>query len=119
MGLVELFVPMTGIISFAVIIGLITRLIATGMLHRTLREAMRSDPSSVPLLADRLDARQPWADAVLGWIFVAFAVGLALLAVTDPDADQRTQMLRGAIVPLVIGVTVLNFVRMARTDKQP
>ena len=119
MGLVELFVPMTGIITFAVIIGLITRLIATGMLHRTIREAMRSDPSSVQLLTERLEARQPWADAVLGWIFIAFAIGLALLAVTDPDAYQRTEMLRAAIVPLVIGVTVLVFLRMSGSAKRP
>ena len=118
MGMVGLFVPMTAIISFAVIIGLITRLIATGMHHRTIREAMRSDPSSVPLLTERLEARQPWADAVLGWIFISFAVGIALLALTDPDPDQQTDMLRATIIPLVIGVTVLVFVRMSR-PKQP
>jgi quinol-cytochrome oxidoreductase complex cytochrome b subunit len=118
MGMVDLFVPMTAIICFAVIIGLITRLIATGMHHRTIREAMRSDPSSVPLLTERLEARQPWADAVLGWIFVAFAAGIALLALTEPDPDQQTDMLRATIIPLVIGVTVLVFVRMSR-PKQP
>ncbi len=74
---------------------------------------MRSHPESVPLLVERLEARQPWADAVLGWIFVAFAIGLALLAVTDPDGEDRTEMLRAAIVPLVIGVTVLLFTRFA------
>ena len=114
MEMVELFVPMSAIITFAVIIGLITRLIATGMHHRTIREAMRSDPGSVPVLVDRLEARQPWADAVLGWIFIAFAVGLALLALTDPDSEDRYEMLRAAIIPLVIGVTVLLFTRLAR-----
>jgi len=117
MGMVELFVPMTAIISFAVVIALITRVIATGMHHRTIRDAMRSHPESVPLLVERLEARQPWADAVLGWIFVAFASGLTLLAVTDPDVGDRTEMLRAAIVPLVIGVTVLLFTRLA--SKRP
>jgi quinol-cytochrome oxidoreductase complex cytochrome b subunit len=113
MRMVELFVPMTAMITFAVIIGLVTRLIATGMLHRTIREAMRSDPASVALLAGRLEARQPWADAVLGWIFIAFTAGFALLALTDPDADDRIEMLRAAIIPLVIGVTVLVYTRFA------
>lgn len=112
--MVELFVPMTAVIVFAVIIGLITRLIATGMLHRTIREAMRNDPERVTILAERLEARQPWADAVLGWIFIAFALGLALLALTDPDSGERTEMLRAAIIPLVIGVTVLLFTRLKR-----
>ena len=112
--MVELFVPMTAMLSFAVIIALITRLIATGMLHRTIREAMRTDPGSVPLLAGRLEARQPWADAMLGWIFIAFAVALALLGVTEPDASDREDMLRGVIVPLIIGVTVLLFTHFGR-----
>ena len=114
MGVVELFVPMTAIIIFAVVISLVTRLIATGMLHRTIREALRSDPERVPLLAERLEARQPWADAVLGWIFVAFAIGLALLAVTEQDGWERREMLRAAIVPLVIGATVLLFTHFGR-----
>ena len=53
----ELFVPMSGVVMIAVVVGLITRLIATGMLHRTIREAMRSDPGSVALLASRSSHR--------------------------------------------------------------
>ena len=83
------------------------------MCIRDSRKAI-SDPGSVPLLAERLEARQPWADAVLGWIFVAFAIALALLAVTEPDFEDRREMLRATIVPLVIGVTVLLFTRHAR-----
>lgn len=112
MSMVALFVPMTVVITGAVIVSLITRLIATSMHHRTIREAMRSDPGSVPLLVQRLEARQPWGDAMLGWIFVALAVGLTLLGLTDPDADDRREMLRAAIVPLVIGGTVLLFTNL-------
>ena len=113
MGMLEVFIPIAGIITFAVIVSLITRLIATSMHHRTIREAMRSDPGSVPLLIQRLEARQPWADAMLGWIFIAFTVGIALLAVTDSDSFDRREMLRAAIVPLIIGVTVLAFTYLA------
>lgn len=111
--MVELFVPMAGMAMIAIIVGLITRLIATGMLHRTLREAMRSDPGSVAPLAARLDARQPWADSLLGWIFIALAVAIALLGITDDDPYDRREGLRAAIVPLIIGVTVLVYVRFA------
>ena len=71
------------------------------MLNRTIREALRSDPGSVPLLAAKLEARQPWADAVLGWIFLAFAAGLAALALFE-DADQQRQLIQAAVVPLVV-----------------
>ena len=109
----EVFIPIAAILTFAVIVSLITRLIGTAMHHRTIREAMRSDPGSVPMLIDRLEARQPWADAMLGWIFVAFTAGLALLALTDRDPYDRHEMLRAAIVPLVIGITVLAFTYFA------
>ena len=113
MGTLEVFIPIAGIITFAVIISFITRLIATSMHHRTIREAMRSDPSSVPMLVQRLEARQPWADAMLGWIFIAFTIGIALLAITDSDVSDRREMLRAAIVPLIIGITVLAFTHFA------
>ena len=114
MGGLEFFIPIAAILTFAVIVSLITRLIATAMHHRTIREAMRSDPGSVPLLVQRLEARQPWADAMLGWIFIAFTIGIALLAITDSDPYDRREMLRAAIVPLIIGVTVLAFTYLAR-----
>lgn len=110
----EFFIPIAAILTFAVIVSLITRLIATAMHHRTIREAMRSDPGSVPLLVQRLEARQPWADAMLGWIFIAFTVGILLLAITDSDVSDRREMLRAAIVPLIIGITVLAFTYFSR-----
>jgi hypothetical protein len=114
MEMAELFVPISAMAMFAVIIGLITRLIATGMHHKTLRQAMRDDPSSVPMLAERLDSRLPWADGLLGWIFIAFAVALILLGLTEGDLENRSEALRAAIVPAVIGVFVLAYVRFAR-----
>ena len=70
MGGLEFFIPIAAILTFAVIVSLITRLIATAMHHRTIREAMRSDPTSVPLLVQRCDHRQrhvrPPGDAARG-----------------------------------------------------
>ena len=107
MGTTEIFVPIAAFVMISVVISLFTRLIATGMLNRTIREAMKNDPQSVPLLVERLDRHAPWGDALLGWIFLALAVAMALLGLTDPDAYDRAETLRAAIVPAVVGIAVL------------
>lgn len=113
MGL-ELFVPLGLFFMIAVSVAFITRMIATAMLNRTIREAMKTDPGSVPLLVEKLEARQPWADAMLGWIFLAFAAAIAGLALFA-DHDDQVRMLQAAVIPVVFGVTVLLYVRLART----
>ena len=117
MPLVEVLVPLGLFTMLTLSVALITRLIATGMLNRTIREALRSDPGSVPILANRLEARQPWADALLGWIFLAVAAAIVGLALFE-DAEEQSEMLQVAVVPLVVGVTVLLYLRLAR-PRQP
>jgi quinol-cytochrome oxidoreductase complex cytochrome b subunit len=119
MGMVELFVPIAAFMTMAVMVGLITRLIATGMLNRTIREAMRSDPGSVPLLAQRLEARQPWADSLLGWIFLAFALALLVLGLLEADPERRPDMLKSAVIPAIVGAAVLLYIRFARPSARP
>ena len=113
MQVVELFVPIAAFIMFAVVVSLLTRLIATASLNRTIREAMRSHPESVPLLVERLDRNPPWGDALLGWVFLALALAMALLGLTEGDPEQRTQMLRATIIPVVVGVAVLAYARFS------
>jgi hypothetical protein len=91
---------------------------ATAALHRTVREALRSDPQSVPLLIQRLDRHAPWGDALLGWVFLALAVAMALLALTESDAEQRTDMLRTTIIRVVIRVAVLAYSRFSARGTQ-
>src|SRR5688572_13795493 len=113
MNAVETLIPLGLFFMITVSVSLLTRLIATGMLNRTIREALRSDPGSVPLLASKLEARQPWADALLGWIFLAFAAALLGLALFEDGEGQR-EMFQAAVVPLVAGITVLLYVHFAR-----
>ncbi|MFA9199693.1 MAG: hypothetical protein ACEQR8_00695 [Cypionkella sp.] len=112
--MVELFVPLGGMAMLAVIVALVTRLIGTGLLHGTIRRALRDNPDAVPRLVEQLDRSQPWADALLGWIFIAFAVALVVLGLTEPDGDDRSELLRAALLPAIVGVFVLAFVRFAR-----
>src|SRR5688572_32774971 len=113
MSAVEIFIPLGAFFMFTIWMALLTRLFATAMLNKTIREALRSDPGSVPLLIQKLEARQPWADALLGWIFLAFAAALAGLALFEDGEGQR-EMFQAAVVPLVAGITVLLYVHFAR-----
>lgn len=113
MDMVEMFVPMAGMLMIVAVVGLVTRLIAAALLNRTIREALRSDPGSVPMLADRLDRHPPWGDAVLGWIFLALAAAMVLLGLTDEDGEARQEMIRAAIVPVVVGLTIMFYTRWA------
>jgi hypothetical protein len=104
----EIFAPLGAFAMITVSIAYICRLIATASLNRTIREALKSDPNSVPILAAKLEARQPWADALLGWIFLAFAAALVGLALFE-EYYRQWQMLQAAVVPAVVGVTVLAY----------
>ena len=114
MQMVDLFVPMAGMLMIVAITALITRTIAMASLNKTIREALRSDPGSIPVLATRLEPRPLWGDYLLGWIFAALAVGMVLLALTEPDESDRPEMLRAAIVPALVGATVLAYSWFAR-----
>ncbi|HEY5724170.1 MAG TPA: hypothetical protein VIT45_17810 [Allosphingosinicella sp.] len=107
----EIFVPLGAFAMIVVALSLITRLIATAILNRTIREAIRSDPASVPLLAARLEQRQPWADELLGWILLAFAAGIVLIGFLGQDYDRR-EIFQAAIIPALIGIVVLVYCRL-------
>jgi len=108
-----MFVPLGLFAMITVSVALLCRLLATASLNRTIREALRSDPGSVPLLAARLEARQPWADALLGWVFLAAAAALVGLGLFEDGEDQR-RIFQAAVVPVVIGITVLVYCWLAR-----
>lgn len=113
MNMVTLFVPIAGMVMIVAMTALVARLVASVSLNRTIREALRSDPGSVPLLADRLGRYPPWGDALLGVIFLALAAAMILLGLTEEDQDESYEILRGAILPAVVGVTVLLYTRFA------
>ena len=115
---VALFVPLGLFAMITISVALVCRLIATASLNKTIREALRSDPGSAPVLTDKLEARQPWADALLGWIFLALAAAIVGLSLFEDHYDQR-EMLQAAVIPVVIGVTVLIYVQVAGRRAKP
>ena len=110
----EVLMPFAVFGSAVLMLGLLTRLFSDISLNRTLREAMRAHPDSVPILAAKLGKREPWADALIGWIFIALAAGIVLVSLFETPGERR-EMLQGAIIPLLVGIVVLAFVaRMKR-----
>jgi hypothetical protein len=108
-----MFVPFGVFAMITLSVALVCRLIATASLNKTIREALRSDPGSVPALADKLEARQPWADSLLGWIFLAFAVAMIGIGLFEEGEDRR-EIFQAAVVPVVVGVTVLLYCWLQR-----
>ena len=115
--LVEMFVPIAGMAMIFGIVASICGIITTGMLHSTLREAMRSHPESVPALSAALRARAPWADALLGWVLIALGATIVILALFEGE-PQRMEMLRASVIPFVIGIVVLLYLRFARPRRE-
>ena len=111
--LMEILVPIAAFAMFAVVVGQLTGIIGTGMHHRTIREALKAHPESVPQLTAALGSRAPWADPLLGCISLAVAATIGILALFESD-DVRTGMLQVAVVPLVIGIVTLAYLRYAR-----
>ena len=114
--MVDILVPLGVIGWMTVMVGMIVRLFSNISLNRTMREALRSSPESVPMLAERLDARQPWENELIGWVFIAFAVGILLMGMLERSTDWR-QTLGVAIIPGLAGIVVLLFVQLSKRGK--
>lgn len=114
MSLVELFIPMAAFAMIFAVVASVTGLIATGMVHKTIREAMKTHPESVPALIGALRARAPWADALIGWIAIAIGATVVIFALFEAEEFNRMQMFKASVIPFVIGIVVLVYLRVAR-----
>lgn len=116
--LVPLFVPMAAFAMATAVIALITGIIATGMMHKTIREAMKSHPESAPALIAALHRRAPWVDALLGWIAIALGVTIVVLSLFEEEV-VRTEYLKASALPFVVGIVVLVYLRVVRPRTLP
>ena len=92
----------------------VTGLIGVWMMHRTIREALKSHPESVPDLSARLRPAIR-EHPLFSWALIAVAVTIAAIALFR-DETERMELLQLALVPLVIGMTMLLYLRFARRE---
>lgn len=111
--MIDVLIPLGVIGWMVVIVGMVARLFSNISLNRTIREALRSSPESVPVLAQRLDSRAPWENELIGWVFITFAIGIVLMGLLDGSLQWR-QTCGVAIIPGLAGIIVLLYVRFSR-----
>ena len=112
----DILVPLGALAMLAFMTAQIAQLFSNISLNRTLREALRNHPEAVASLAGKLGGRQSQGDALVGWIFIAFAVGLVLMGLLEPG--EKRQVIQAAIVPLIVGIVVLGYARLAKRNGQ-
>lgn len=110
--MIEVLVPLGVIGWMVVMVGIVARLFSNISLNRTIREALRSSPESVPVLAQRLDSRAPWENALIGWVFITFAIGIVLMGLLE-GSQQWRETLGVALIPGLAGIVVLLYVRLS------
>lgn len=109
--MVDILVPLGALTIVLLLVAQVRSLIEQAMLNRTIRKAMEIDPASVPVLADKLGARQV-PDALLGWITLFAGVGLGVAALFA-EVDERGEIIQVAVIAVAIGAGILAFARWA------
>jgi membrane associated rhomboid family serine protease len=86
----------------------ILRLIASAMLHRTIRRALDSDPSRAAPLIERLTAGRSDSgdDSRLSTILVAIGVAMIAASVVIGDQGWMHYGVAAALFPLVVGTAL-------------
>jgi ABC-type uncharacterized transport system permease subunit len=94
--------------AIVLVVTQLVRLRVASLLHRTVREAVRSNSPLAPRLLDKLD-QKPTAesDSRTGLILVAVAVALLLFALIQGGFDWLRPFAGAAMFPAAIGAALL------------
>lgn len=101
----------------------VLRLIAVGIMHRTIRKTIDRDPSAAEPLLTRLTApaEAKGGDDRTATLLIAFGVAMVVASLVIGDSNWMHYAIAGAIFPLIIGTALwlrhyaLN--RSQRTDR--
>ena len=85
----------------------VIRLIATAILHRTVRKAVERDPASAGgLIAELARPAAQTGDDRLSTILIAFGIAMILASVVINDPAWMHYGVAGALFPLIIGTAL-------------
>ncbi|HYJ29256.1 MAG TPA: hypothetical protein VEW25_02825 [Allosphingosinicella sp.] len=88
----------------------LARLLRAWMHHRTLREAISRDNSSVPELLGALDQEQPTpggGDERTGFVLIALGVALFLYSLVSVELRDIGPVAGAALFPILVGAALL------------
>ena len=94
----------TIIVVFAAIVMIVDhlrRLLTAISLNRSIRDAFRHHPDSVPLLIDRMETRHPFPLTLGGWVFLGFGILAGALSTIGYGEIGREGLLPGVVIAAV------------------
>jgi len=107
MGVESIVIPLALFAAIVALVWLLTAMVTQMSMARTLRDAARTSPENLGLIAERLVApRGGSAAEIAGFVGVGTGAALGIAALIG-DAAMRTPILQGALLPLFIGGAML------------
>ncbi len=114
----SVLIPLAGMALVAGLLALVTNVIGQWIVNRTMREALKSSPENLALIADKLNARRPWN--MESWGLIGMATGAALaVAGAIGDPASRTLLVQTALLPGFIGAALFGQRWLPKRDAQP
>jgi uncharacterized protein YneF (UPF0154 family) len=101
----SVLIPLGVFAAFVAIVALFTGLAGLWVVNRTMREALKTNPDSLPLLTGQMQQRRPWNLEIWGLVGMATGAALAVAAaIGAPEA--RTLLLQTSLLPGFIGAAL-------------
>jgi uncharacterized protein YneF (UPF0154 family) len=100
-----ILIPIAGMVFVAGLVGLVTGLFGQWISNRTLRDALKSNPENLAIMADKLHMRRPWNTELWGLVGMATGAALAVAALIGAP-ETRTLLLQTSLLPGFIGAAL-------------
>lgn len=104
--MLDLVLPIAVLALLLLFVDQIRRLIAHAILNTTIRRAMETDPSSVPLLVAKLESGTHKGSALAGWIMLVGGFAVGAVAFLEKDPRETIQI---AVVAILTGIGTLAY----------
>lgn len=108
--MLDVVLPIAVLAILLLFVDQLRRLISHAIVNGTIRQALKSDPASVPLLVAKLENGRHLPGTLVGWVMIAGASALAVAALFESTEESRATFEVAAIAG-VVGIFILGYVR--------